>query len=274
MALATRPSEFGGSAGAGVVRVERIAGKSAATTVHASSPLRLLLSRPGEVATIVTSTFGGGLVDGDAIALQVDVRDASALVTTQASTKIYRARGDSRGSSSVVRARVTGDALIAVVPDPVVPFAGARYQQRTKLSLDGGASAIVVDVLAAGRVARGERWAFSHVRTELEIVVDERCVARDATLLDERHGEIGKRLGRFEAIGTITLVGPRTRELRARLHEELASTTVVRGAAVVEAASARGDASIVRMAATDVESLVQRVRARIGALCDPWARRP
>ena len=78
----------------GVLEVARVGGRSLVVDRRAASPLRLLCPRnAGNAAWTYTSTFGGGLVDGDDVRLRVGVgAAASALVATQASTKAYPAR--------------------------------------------------------------------------------------------------------------------------------------------------------------------------------------
>ncbi len=127
------------------------------------------------------ASLGGGLVDGDRIDVDVDVgRGAFALVGTQASTKVYRSP---RGCSQHLAARLAEGAFLALVPDPVVCFAGARYEQRTDVALALGASVLVLDGYTCGRSARGERWAFSRYAARTTIARDGVAAAIDATLL-------------------------------------------------------------------------------------------
>ena len=106
-------------------------GKTVLGTAFAASPLRLLTPADhGDAAWVFLASLGGGLLDGDRIDLDVEVGDgASALLGTQASTKVYRSPPGGAGSSQRLSARVGAGALLAVVPDPVVCFADTRYEQ-------------------------------------------------------------------------------------------------------------------------------------------------
>ncbi len=231
--------------GAGAVRVARIEGNNAVVSSRANSPLRLLRTRGEDAVWIFATTFGGGLVDGDRIALDVDVEPgARVLLTTQASTKVYRSP---RGTENVLRARVGEGAMFASIPDATVCFEGAEYAQSIDVSLAAGASAAIVDVLHAGRVSRGERWAMARYRSSLSVGSS----LRDATLLDPAHGSIAARLGRFDVLGTVILVGPLLVSARERIARE--SAPPARGAELAVAASVRGDALLVRFAATRAE---------------------
>jgi urease accessory protein len=249
-----------------------------------AGPLRLLCPRAaGGAAWIVTSSLGGGLVDGDALALEVTVEaGATCIVTSQASTKIYR------GASSMRTAvRVREGAVALVVPDPVVPFGGARFEQTTAIALDAGASLALSDIVTAGRIAYGERWSAARVATTLELAVAGERVLLDRLLLE---GDTARRMRRFEALGTALLVGPRFADLAAAELARLAAAPVARGAPVVVAGSPLGDGvpgalgthgvqgALFRVAGERVEAVAGAIRELLRAACaragqDPWARR-
>ena len=256
----------------------RVGAGTVIESVLATSPLRILTPRNhGYAAWAYTSTLGGGLVDGDRIRLRVSVaRGASALLASQGHNRVYRSTS---GCGSELIADVEEDALLAVLPDPTVCFAGARYEQKTVVRLARGAAALIVDVLAAGRGARGERWAFQRHAAELAVSVGHRMVLRERTLLDPRHGPLVERMGRFDALGTIVIAGERLRTARAALARELAGAPLPRRAGIVEQANDLGDALHIRFAAVSIEDAIHTVRARLHFLPellgdDPWARRP
>ena len=126
------------------------------TRAFATSPVKLIATK-GRRPTcwVYTATFGGGLVGGDDIQLRADVTTgARALLTTQASTKVYRSSRQSRQS---LDAAVGADAMLAVVPDPIVCFADAHFTQMQRYDLHNRATLIMVDWMTSGRHAAGER---------------------------------------------------------------------------------------------------------------------
>jgi urease accessory protein len=260
------------SPGAGTIRVAAVAGRSVPITLRSASPLRLL-STTGEPAPwIFATTFGGGLVDGDRIALDVELEGgAAAVLATPASPKVYRS---ARGTGNFVDARVGEGALLAVLPDPIVCFAGARFEQRSRFELARGAELVFLDVLTAGRVARDERWAFASHRAELVVRREGLTLLRDSTRLDPAHGALATRMGRFDVLGTLVLAG--SPALRAHVAEQITGP-VARDAPIVESSSARDDVLLVRFAAHEIEPLLARVRALLEPLFprvgDPFARK-
>jgi urease accessory protein len=142
----------------------------------------------GESAWVYLSTYGGGLLGGDALSIGITVDPgAHALVATQASTKVYRS---DRGASQRLRARVDDDSLLVLLPDPVVCFAGSRYTQDQHVHLADGASLVLVDWLTAGRIGSGERWQFDEYRSHTRIWRGERLVLHEGLVLSPEHGVI------------------------------------------------------------------------------------
>lgn len=265
---------------AGVARLafERSGPRTVVRTALAHSPLRLLTPRNhGHAAWAYTSSFGGGLVDGDHLRLEVDVADgASALLATQGANRVYRSP---RGCRSDLSARVGRDALLAWVPDPTVCFTDARYSQTLDVTLSPGASLVLSDVVTAGRSARGERWAFLHYASRLRVAREGRALVDERWVLDPAQGALPERLGRFDALASVLLVGPAMARAREALASRVAGLPVKPRAREVVSASPLGeDGLLLRVAAVSLETLLATTRDWLSFLPgllgdDPWARR-
>lgn len=252
------------------VTVRGDADHSSVHRARPAGPLRLLCPRrPGRAAWVVAGNLGGGLVDGDDLALEVTIeRGATCVVTTQAATKVYR--GQTRQRFTV---RVAGDAAAIVAPDPVVPFRGARFAQTTAIELAAGASLVLVDTITAGRVAHGERWAAAEIDSALDIAVAGAPRLIDRIVLD---GAAAARMRRFDALATCVLLGPRVTHAAARQLAALARPAP--RAPVVIAGSPLADGAVVRVAGERVDLVTAAVRAVVGEACSalgaiPWQRR-
>ena len=125
----------------------------------------------------------GGVVAGDAFKHRIRLGPgAHVVLTTQSATRIYRSTGETARSSTAIR--VGPDAVLEWVPDPVIPYAGSRYDQRLAVEVAAGGLAIVADAWAAGRLARGERWAFAAFTNEVCIDLAGRPAVRERYALD------------------------------------------------------------------------------------------
>jgi urease accessory protein len=267
------------AAGTGVLDVSLVAGRSVVTRAFAASPLRWLTPRnQGDAAWVFSSTYGGGLVDGDLLSMDVTVRTgAKALLSTQASTKIYKT--PLRRVQTRLRARVHEAACLCVLPDPVVPFAGSRSEQRLECDLAAEASLVLVDWLSSGRRARGERWQFNDLRNVVRVTQGGRLICHDAVALHASDGDLADRLGRFDALATVVLVGPAAALAAAAIVEASSRAPLERRSSLLQVAAPIGDGgAFVRIAGTSVEAVNRAIRE---ALCfvppllgdDPWARK-
>ncbi len=251
--------------------------KTVVETVTARGPTKLLTPKNhGHGAWAFVASFGGGLVDGDRPKLTVDVHEgATALLGTQSSTKIYRAKAPVLGEAALgchqtLDARVASGATLVVVPDPVTCFRDARYAQESTVALAGDASLLLVDGLTSGRSARGERWAFARYASRVRILRDGVLAVNDAVVLDPAQGELAPRMGRFDTLIAVFAVGPKLAPLRARA---LATApALARRADVVQSLSVLGgdakgasDAMLLRIAAASVEQGLLALRALVAA---------
>jgi len=174
-----------------------------------------------------------------------------------------------------VRATVGAGAALAVVPDPVVCFAGARYAQAIDIQLDPGASLVLVDAFTAGRSAHGERWAFARYASQLRIERAGASLLRDAVLLDPQHGPpVAARMGRFDAFATLVVAGPRFAAAARRILDALARAPVEARGSRVEGGSPLGDGAIVRVAATSAEGLTTWLRDNLAFTVDTFGGDP
>lgn len=198
--------------------------------LSSSYPLKLLsprLPRPN-VALVYALTYGGGLVAGDRVCLNVDVHDGAVLViltqvcgpgsshctsksdtgyAVQGSTKVFKTRSGQRHARPNVQSvddftsqrmvvTVNPGSTLFLLPDPVTCFRSARYKQLQTFKVAADASVVLLDWITSGRKALGEDWAFSKYYSLNEVWIDGKRIIRDAMLLEEtasatpsKHGE-------------------------------------------------------------------------------------
>lgn len=265
-------------AGRGRFTVELTRGRSVVSRAFATSPLRLLTPRNhGHAAWIYTSSHGGGLVDGDDIALRASVGPgATAFLSTQSATKVYRSP---HGTRTALEADVGDNALLVVAPDAVICFAGSRYRQTQRINLRAGSALVLVDWVTSGRRESGERWAFDEYSSRTVVYQDERLLIHDALALRAADGPMGKRFGSCDVLAAAILVGSVLAEEIERIDARVRAEPVTRRAERLMAAAPVGDAGcVVRIAGRTVEDVDDTLRDLLafvpGRLGDsPWARK-
>ena len=134
--------------------------------LHVYRPIHLDANLP-EMAFVFVQQFGDGFVDGDRCRIDIDCgADAAVHVTTQAATNLYRA--ENNFATQLVDLRAGRGAVLEYLPDPVVPFRGSRFFQRTRVTADPESTVILGELLLPGRVARGEIHAYDLYWAETE----------------------------------------------------------------------------------------------------------
>ena len=245
------------------------------TRAIAASPLRLLHPHnSGSAAWVYAATYGGGLLGGDAIDLDVTVgHGASAMLSTQASTKVYRADVP---ASQRLHARVADDSLLVLLPDPVTPFASSQYVQEQRLDIAAGANLIAVDWMTAGRMSSGERWQFTSYESRTWLRREGRLILHEAMALTPADGDVAARLGRFNCIAWAVVIGPAVQAAALRLAGSLGDAPVPkRGELLLSAAPLEHDGVLLRFAGTSAQQVGAVLKQHLNFVPsligdDPW----
>ena len=128
----------------------------------------------------------GGLFAGDTADIEVTLQPgAHVYLTTQAATKVYPA-AHSGVTRQRIRLRVAQAAILEYFPLPLIPFAHARYVQEVAIQVDRSGVCLMADVLAPGRIARGEQFAYDTVRSRVEGWVADRLALFEQIILEPR----------------------------------------------------------------------------------------
>ncbi len=273
----SRP-ERAGAAGRGDVLVRQVpamGGRSAVVAAQGSNPLRLLqTSFPAapDAAAVCVVTFGGGLVDGDRIELDVVVeRGATLILFTQSSTKVFRG-----SSSQALRAKVDGTLLW--LPDPVAAFGGSRYAQTVDVELGADGGCVLLDAFTSGRAAFGERWVMGGLDLRTRVRREDRLIVNDSLRLSAEDGPIAERTGPYDAFATLVavgkvsepVIGPMLRDRVAPPNEALTVAT----SPLPRASSAGFPGAILRVCASRPAGAMAAVRSRLRNLPEMGAVDP
>lgn len=256
---------------------------------YSTNPLRLLTptpstpSDPAAPPRVFVTGFGGGLVSGDRVELDVAVGDdASLLLSTQASTKVYHADESGTPAVQTLRARVGSGGRLALLPDPVVCFADSVYEQAQTIELADRAGLVLLDWFTAGRVAMDERWASRQYASRTRVRLAGREVVHDALTLDAAGGDRGKPFGRADAwtvVATVWLVGSAADVGRAWA-DRVRGSAIDRSMHVLGSAGVLADGAVVvgRFAGGSVEAVRSAINEAVRWLgagwgIEPWARK-
>jgi len=232
-----------------------------------------MLPRPrGAAVWACAATYGGGLVAGDRIALDLQVQAGAALcLGTQSTTKVFRSTGAE--AAQELSGDVAAGGLLAILPEPLSPFAGSRYRQRTTLRVATGGSLAWLDTVSAGRIACDEHWRHEAYDARTDLMIGGRLVLRDTLRLGP---DTPSKLGGHVAVTTLLLVGPRSAQA-VSVGRSLAEQHRPGHNGLLITCSPVADGVLLRLAAMDLEVLGRTVRSIIAPLSepldgDPWRR--
>ncbi|MFS7995150.1 putative urease accessory protein UreD [Helianthus anomalus] len=278
----------------GRLAVERVSGKSSVTRCFSKYPLKFIIpTKAGrseiDAVWIYTLTYGGGIVSGDCISFDITVEDdCTAVLTTQASTKVYKSVA-LKCSEQIMEASIGNGGLLVVIPDPVTCFSTAKYSQKQVFRIMSGSSLLVVDWITSGRHESGEKWDFILYKSTNHIYMETKPLFLDTVLLENGNvTSIAERMQDYQVIAMVILLGPKLKHIQNQIQEDVKKimseqlrapsmggrTKAINGdgytkpplVASCNSFGPKGIGSVVRIAATTTESVYGFLRSQLAGL--------
>lgn len=144
--------------------------KTEITSVYAQAPLKI--QRPfypeGNLCHSVIVHTAGGVVGGDRLLQNITLKpQAQTLITTAAAQKIYRTNGNTAIAKTQIN--LEKDSYLEWLPQPIIVFEGARFQQHLEVNLNPGAVFCGWEINRFGRTAKGEKFLQGEWRSHTSI---------------------------------------------------------------------------------------------------------
>jgi urease accessory protein len=156
-------------------------------------------------ALVHLNNVSGGVIAGDQLEMRADLgAESQAQITTIGATRIYRRRAGAGEARNWAHFELAEYSLLELLPDPIIPYDGSCFEQKTTVSLARGATLFCWEVLTPGREASGEVFRFEQLRMETEIRAAGIPIAIDRAWLDpaQRPLESAARLGNCRYLAT------------------------------------------------------------------------
>jgi urease accessory protein len=215
--------------------------RSGANTILAQSrfslPLQALtpLTLADGASYLMLLNPTGGVLGNDRLVTEI-VQEAGTHVclTTPSATRIYRTAEKPAILETTIR--LSEGATLEYFPDHVIPHAGSAVRQLLRVEMARGSRAILLDSMASGRVAHGERWSFTEMDSRLEVFLCGRPVYMNRARIAPA-AQRPDRPGWMEEFDYISCMGmfadgfARWTEVCAAFNEELESEPNIRGGA-------------------------------------------
>ena len=149
----------------------------------------------------------GGLVGGDHVSVEAQFHAGThVLMTSPSANRVYRSLCEP--VLQEIRLSVGPEARLEWLPEVTIPFAGSRVRQSIHVDLAHGATVVLWDAIASGRVAMRERWAFAAVENEICIRTTLGCsVVERYRLVPGRLPESVGLVGSWDYVASLFVIG-------------------------------------------------------------------
>ncbi len=130
---------------------------------------------------VMLMTASAGIMEGDQQEFSFRIRHGAKLeFCSQSYDKIHQMKEEAASRNTEIQVEKGGEFIFH--PQPVIPFGGSAFHNRTKVFLEDETSSFFMsEILSAGRVARGERFAYRAYTNLTEIYRKENLIYRDNT---------------------------------------------------------------------------------------------
>ncbi|GAC1406749.1 MAG: hypothetical protein NVSMB49_26450 [Ktedonobacteraceae bacterium] len=136
-------------------------------------------------ALVHMHNISGGVLGGDTLHVAADIGPkAYVQLTSTSATRLYRCALDVPIAVQTSEIQVQEAALLEYLPDPLIPFAGSRYKQQTRITLEADAVLFWWETVAPGRTAMGEIFNYELLQTEFALSAQGRPIAIERLKLE------------------------------------------------------------------------------------------
>jgi len=173
-------------------------------------PLQVMapMERADGSAYVVLLNNGGGLVGGDSMRIEIELGAGSRVAITSASAgKVYRSAGATANHETIIR--IGAGARLDYLPDHLIPHTGAALVQRLSVTMERGSRAILYAAMAAGRIGRGERFAFRRIEDSTGVWYGGRPIILSRAILEPATRTLGGTglMENFDYIASMVVAG-------------------------------------------------------------------
>lgn len=185
----------------------RVAQRTVMRVNQQQPPLQVVraFDLPDAASLVHLHTVSGGVLGADRLELALESGpEARVQITTTSAMRIYRSRENVSPAIQTNTIRLHEGSFLEYLPDMLIPFAGSQYQQYTKITLEKDAGLFWWEVVAPGREARGELFAYDLLELHTDIVAENRLILRERAHIEPRQHPLDSntRLGKYRYMAT------------------------------------------------------------------------
>ena len=189
-------------------------------------PLKIVNPQSNRQACLcMLTSYGGGFVQGDKVALDVHCRShTSSVISSQANTRVYESNGAL--CTQEINVRLETGAFHVFFNDPLVMHRDGVFHQKSSFYLQKDSVLLYFDWFTAGRTAYGEVFDFEEYDAVTKMYVEQKCELWDAFTITPKNSDV-QSPGAFDkatSFVNVYLIGDKNLEKVKLLEEVLHST--------------------------------------------------
>lgn len=144
-------------------------GKTVIESMFFTPPLKLIEPiYEGDIANLMVLNVSAGLMEGDKQGITFDIASNSKLkVTSQSYEKVHDTQNGYAMRKTTIN--IANNAFFSYMPLPCIPFANSSFKNNTTVYLHEDSILHYGEIFCAGRVARGEIFAFKNFHQNIYV---------------------------------------------------------------------------------------------------------
>lgn len=161
-----------------------------------------------EISTYFLIQIGGGYVEGEKFLNNIEVKEnARAIVTTQASAKIYKCENKLE-TYQKTNIKLEKNSILEFVTDPVILYKDAKYKQENNIYMDENSTFIYTDGITSGWSPDGQDFKYDRAKLQTNLYYNGELVLLDNLVMEPAKYDISH-IGYLEGylnFGTLLVV--------------------------------------------------------------------
>ena len=162
------------------VVLKNINGFTKATTLRNQKPIKILTPKSHNYNYhLVTTNYGGGLVQGDTVNIKIKANpNTICALTSQANNRVYKSESG-KNCSIHQEIEIKENSLFFMLNDPLVLQKKSNLKQYFKCNLHRKSNFVMLDWVSLGRIKSNEILEFDEFYSESEIIYDDKKILLD-----------------------------------------------------------------------------------------------
>lgn len=159
--------------------------------------------------------LGGGYVEGEIYKNLIELKkDAKAIITTQAPTKVYKCEKNKEASYQETIIKMEENSVLEYISDSVILYKNAKYNQETTIHMDESSTLIYTDGITSGWSPDGAKFQYEGARLKNKIYLNNKLLLLDNLELNPKKYDVTE-MGILEGyinFGTLLVIDKRINE--------------------------------------------------------------